>query len=107
MAIKIEIETNNSAAILAELESAIEKGLNKAGDIVVNRAKDIVPVDTGALRDSISKEVEGSKLSVGATEDYAAYVELGTSKMGARPYLRPAIENNISAIKQAISEAMK
>jgi HK97 gp10 family phage protein len=51
----------------------------------------MVPVDTGALRDSLFSQVEDGVAIVGATEDYAAMVELGTSKSHPQPYLRPAL----------------
>jgi HK97 gp10 family phage protein len=58
------------------------------------RARELVPVDTGRLRRSISSDVEGKELVVGtvsADTEYAAYVEYGTSRMHAQPYLRPAM----------------
>lgn len=56
-------------------------------------AKSIVPVRTGELRDSIDILIDESKKSgiLFATADHAPYVELGTSKMTARPYMLPAI----------------
>lgn len=55
-------------------------------------AKDNVRVDTGALRDSITAQVDPQQivgvLDVG--EDYADYVEFGTRFMEAKPFIRPA-----------------
>lgn len=36
--------------------------------------------------------VQSAKWVVGSDVEYAAYVEFGTSKMAAQPYLRPALE---------------
>jgi HK97 gp10 family phage protein len=54
-------------------------------------AKRIVPVDSGDLHDSIHTEVTSEGMFVVADEEYASHVELGTSKMAAQPYLRPAL----------------
>lgn len=83
------------------LEDAVSSVQDSTPDMVeqmtqtaVAKAKSIVPVDTGRLRASISGDVKGKQLIVGtisADTHYAAYVEFGTSRMGARPYLRPAM----------------
>jgi HK97 gp10 family phage protein len=78
-------------------------------------AKTLAPVETGALRASIytngkqsssSPEIIGDAETeaiptpsgdviavVGSGIEYAAYQELGTSKMAAQPYLYPAVEH--------------
>lgn len=58
---------------------------------IVDAAQRIVPYDSGDLQDSIHYTSENHKYYVGADEEYAAHVELGTSKMAAQPYLRPAM----------------
>jgi HK97 gp10 family phage protein len=61
---------------------------------IERRAKQLCPVDTGRLRSSISTAiiVDGRSISgiVGTNVEYAPYVEFGTSRMEAQPYLRPA-----------------
>lgn len=44
---------------------------------------------------------------VGTNVEYAPYQELGTKFMGARPFLRPAFENNQDEIKQIIEKCCK
>jgi len=60
---------------------------------VEKEAKRICPVDTGRLRNSIST-AKGDKTTmfVGTNVEYAPYVEFGTHKMSAQPYMRPAAE---------------
>jgi hypothetical protein len=53
-------------------------------------------VRTGLLRSSITWRLGADALSpfvdVGSSVVYAPYVELGTSRMAARPFLRPALQ---------------
>ena len=46
----------------------------------------------GNLRDSIRAVVYGATGKIIALVHYAGFVELGTRKMGAQPYLRPAVD---------------
>jgi hypothetical protein len=52
-------------------------------------------VRTGRLRGSITwrigRDFRGLYADIGSAVLYAPYVELGTSRMEARPYLRPAL----------------
>jgi len=66
-------------------------------------------VDTGMLRKSITHDVEqdGSRVvgRVGSTignPPYGAYLEYGTSKMAARPWLQPALKKNSTKIEELI-----
>lgn len=92
--------------------NAIASGVSKAGALVEGAAKMIVPVDTGHLRASISGKTEkttgGATATVGTNVEYAAYVELGTSRQAAEPYLHPALQKNKQKAKQLIiSEIVK
>lgn len=63
--------------------------------MVEAQAKSLTPVDTGRLRNSEHSTVTGNAQSaegsVSTNVEYAPYVEFGTSKMKAQPYLRPAV----------------
>ena len=71
------------------------------------------PVRTGYLRSSIYAKIKDWVAEIGAEATYALFVELGTRRMRAQPYLYPAIQeylpslemNIIGAIEQAKSEA--
>lgn len=67
---------------------------------VERTAKRLCPVDTGRLRASIThaldRDSQGLVGVVGTDVDYAPYVELGTSKAGAQPFLRPALGAEVS-----------
>lgn len=59
-------------------DDAVTEALNKACLLVLNSAKEKVPVNTGNLRNSITYEVEGNEGIVGTNVEYAPYVEFGT-----------------------------
>lgn len=81
--------------LLTGREGPVARQLAAAGARIERRAKHLCPVDTGRLRSSITHATfsENGALveHVGTDVEYAAYVELGTSKMTAQPYLRPAL----------------
>jgi HK97 gp10 family phage protein len=78
-----------------QLEDAAVQGLlNDMASTALGAMRRAVPVDTGKLRSSLFAEVNGTTLrfGAGAEIDYAWYVELGTRKMRAQPYIRPALD---------------
>lgn len=86
---------NNIPQVIAAVEGAKPKALRGAALIVQGTAQALCPVDTGNLRSSISHGLAGSDDAwVGTNVEYAGYVEYGTRKMAAQPYLRPAVDTN-------------
>jgi len=57
-------------------------------------ARELVPVDTGFLQSTIFHKVDPGNLSLelGAMADYAFWVEIGTTRMAAQPFIRPAFD---------------
>lgn len=67
------------------------------GDDVLRRARQLCPVLTGDLRRSLrlqpaTRGATGPSGAVVAGSDHAIYVEMGTRRMRAEPFLRPALE---------------
>lgn len=64
-------------------------------------AKVMSPVDTGNLRSSIGTNIAGNpaqgtvSAEIGPTAHYGLYVETGTSRMAAQPYLYPAADRHL------------
>jgi HK97 gp10 family phage protein len=63
------------------------------GEVGVAEARRLVPVDTGQTRDSIGYTFnQGTKtLQLYADTRWAIFLEMGTSRQPARPFLRPAL----------------
>ena len=78
-----------SADVLNEFHDAVLRALERCGEQAEGYAKDLAPVDTGNLRNSISHKVDDGEPAVyiGSNTSYAPYVELATGIYadGGRP----------------------
>ena len=88
----------------ARVQTRVEQAVAKTALAVVADAQAAAPVDTGALRGSISADIRGAEAVVGPTVHYGGYVELGTSKMRAQPYLFPAADKHTPAFVDAVAD---
>lgn len=92
--------TSNRAAVLAAVSDAKKRALEIMGGKAESYAKQLAPVDTGRLRNSIThQQYDESTEIIGTNVEYAPYVELGTKRQKAKPYLRPAAENHADEYK--------
>lgn len=120
---------DNTDKVLLEVDRLIKQKLQRACLLVERAAKKLCPVKTGTLRRSIisnwygatgsrsiswaankKKGIKAGKTEIppqvekrgliGSNIEYAPHVEMGTSKMVAQPYLRPALHGNMARIKR-------
>lgn len=64
--------------------------------------------DTGRLANSIFFDQQGQLTAVvGSSVVYALYLEYGTSRMGARPFFRPAVERMRPKFNSRIEAAVR
>ncbi len=106
MTIDVKI-TDNSDIIRDALQDQIETALVAIGLAAESHAKELCPVDTGRLRNSITHTNDDDSAYIGTNVEYAAYVELGTFRMKARPYLKPAAENYVDEYRALAKAALK
>jgi len=95
---------------LRNFDSAIQKQVHRqlaswAADVKA-LARELVPVRTGHLRSSIYAKINEWVAQIGAEATYALFVELGTRRMQARPYLYPAIQQHLPRLEQIILDAL-
>lgn len=64
-------------------------------------------VETGRLRNSITHAVDDDTAYIGTNVEYAAYVEMGTSRMRPYPYLKPAITEHTKDYQRIIEKELK
>jgi len=83
-----------------DMEEDINKAVERVALLIEGEAKKLCPVRTGRLRASIhTGKIEDGVYYVGTNVHYAPYVEFGTRKMTAKPYLRPAAKKVVSLVK--------
>ena len=100
---------DHTAEVRAAMDKAIDKALEMCGLKAEGYAKMICPVDTGNLRNSITHTPGEDKSEyIGTNVEYGPYVELGTSRTKAQPYLRPAVQDHTDVyariMKQCLNE---
>lgn len=96
------------AAAPARARDLNTKAVRKTAVDIASTAKSSAPVDTGYLRSSIRPGGGGGgDVAVGTVTpaaNYASYVEHGTARMRARPFLAPAHARHAPAMAQALSQ---
>lgn len=103
-------------ALASGQKTAGGKFKRKAGVVVTKTALDIVrdgkliarakfsEEATGATATSISHTKQGAyEAEIGPTTYYAKFVEDGTSRMAAKPFMTPAAERNQEPFAQALA----
>ncbi len=85
------IVKDNRDQVLRTIEQKSEASIEKAAEYTVREAQRDAPVDTGFLQNSISASKQGPLwFRVAVNASYGYWVEFGTTKMAARPFLIPA-----------------
>ena len=114
----------NFMALTEGLDPLTLKVLKDVAEDVKEEAKELVPVDTGALRKSIrviSTAKEKGKITrigvraggyetnpkTGHIVNYAVYVEFGTSRRAATPYLIPAANKKAVPIMNKLLKGLR
>jgi len=90
------------------VREAADVGLGLAAVVIRNDSSGRAPVRTGRLRDSHDTERKRLLLhSIVATAPYAAFVEFGTVRMAAQPFLRPALATGRATIIKLVGQRVK
>ena len=101
-----EVKNSNVKKILDSVKDEIPVILEKCGLVAEGYAKRLCPVDTGRLRNSITYEVSDaeSTMYLGTNVEYAPYVEMGTSRTRAQPFIKPALADNVDTYRNIIED---
>jgi bacteriophage HK97-gp10 putative tail-component len=102
----------NGPQVVNEILRALQDALNDLSAEALEHMQAIVPVDTGALRDSsfatvIVGDTGRIQLAIGAGMPYAVYVELGTFSHAAQPYIRPTFDFVIKQLPGILKAAVE
>lgn len=104
--VDVEVTVDNSALVKSELRAAIGRALERIGSQAEGYAKDLCPVDTGNLRNSITHTADGKAAYIGTNVEYGKYVELGTRHQKAQPYLKPAAANHTGTYSNIVKDEL-
>ena len=107
VSVHLEWDAEGLEALVAE---SFRQSMEEWGPLVEDFARQLAPVDTGLLKDSITHVVrdDGDRVELVLSADarneqglnYALFQEMGTSRTAAQPYLQPAMEAHYQAIME-------
>lgn len=132
----IDVKINsNLADLLKELDARTYNAMVRVGREATERAKLLAPTDTGLMKQSIHYKVESDEsedtVRIISPQKYSAYVELGTgvhypggrktpwvykgadgewhmtNGQRAKPFLKPAIAENLEEYKAIIIDELQ
>lgn len=108
--ISVSIKSNRLGELAARAPNLAAGAVREAVQAVVTEAQSRVPVDTGALKSSIRGRVlnqqSGEVTAGGGEVDYATYVEEGTVKSPAQPFMHPAADVVRPQFEAAVAKAL-
>jgi HK97 gp10 family phage protein len=107
--VTVRVVSNRLPSMPAAIHKIAVAEVQKAAYRIEADAKSKVAVDTGTLRRSIHTVMSNGGLTgtVGPSVLYGKFVEFGTRRMGARPYMRPAAEKQLPAFAAAMRAALR
>ena len=106
MSISVSVDVTKLNEIIAKLPGNRDKIVKATAFHILGEARKRAPVATGALRNNSEVTDGDGYKNVEFKQEYAAYVELGTWKMAARPFLKPAIEAEAKLLEKRIKEEL-
>lgn len=108
--VSVSVDLAALDAYLSGTEARIAAVVATFAELIAKRARELCPVKTGALAESIHAEIAGWAAEIiageGLPDARAVYVEMGTLRAGAQPFLRPAVEQYADAFALAIQAAV-
>lgn len=101
---------DKSALVIARSRAAAIMAVHAGAMVLEVAAKGYCPVRTGTLRRSIHTEMDESRADViaariGPDAPYGPYVEFGTRRQRAQPYMRPAVDQDGETAKRAAMDS--
>lgn len=95
MTVSVKLNMSKLRRVIAGERGAIDRGVRRTADKVAELARQLAPVDTGELRNSIHVEQNERPgfYDIVASAPHAVYVEFGTHKAPAQPFLVPALRH--------------
>jgi len=106
MSISVSVDTTKINELLATIPGNKDKAVREAANYILGEARTLAPVRTGHLRSNSEVEGDGGNSLIKFNAEYAAYVELGTRKMAAQPFLTPAVNRGEKRLIELLKEGL-
>lgn len=106
MSISVSVDTTKINELLSTIPGNKNKAVREAANYILGEARTLAPVRTGHLRSNSEVEGEGGNSLIKFNAEYAAYVELGTRKMAAQPFLTPAVNRGEKRLIELLKEGL-
>jgi HK97 gp10 family phage protein len=96
-----------------EVETQLEEQALQAGaEILKSKIEETVPVRTGKLKANIVvSDVKNGSIDIGPDQQgeafYGHFLEFGTSKAKAQPFMGPAFESNKQTVQDKMADVIK
>ncbi len=111
MSFNLKVIKNLVPQIPKQMRGKVADILNRAALGTEGDAKQLAPVDTGFLRNSIQANPSATeanlKSETNVAAEYGINVELGTVKMAAQPFISPAFETNRTEALNDLKKVLK
>lgn len=108
MTIQFRLGLHSMTDLAPHIMRAVDAEIEDAAEELQYLAQELAPVRTGALRDSIHvQRIDHLAVQVRADAEYAAFVEYGTSRMAAQPFMTPAMETIRQSYAARIARAIE
>lgn len=107
--VSVKLDLSGSQQQRATIKARVAQVVAVAAHRIEARQKMLVPVDTGATKNSIAVTFEDGGLvaRIGPSTEYSIYIEAGTRHMPARPFVIPALEAEADAFKAAVKHVVE
>lgn len=93
-------------------DSTTEKALQQSAGLLKEKIETTAPYRKGTLSESIiMSDVKDGQINVGPDQQgkafYGHFLEFGTSKMPAQPFMGPVYENNKTKVQEIMTDVIK
>ena len=100
----VTLDTTTLDRLAARLDTNVSEALRRLAVQTYGRAADLAPYDTGNLSNSLRMDKDSELLyTVYDQTEYGIWLELGTSRMPAQPFMIPAIEAAYNDVARIIA----
>ena len=90
-----------------DIPQRADRALRKSALDMVGDAKIVAPKDTGYMASTIDMASRGLlKVELGPTANYSFWVEHGTSRMAAQPFMHPSVDRRLPGLVKALSRTV-